>query len=394
MNPKPPIAIIGIGCRFPGAPDPASFWRLLGEGREAISPVPKDRWDIDEYYDPDPLAPGMMNTRCGGFIENVDHFDARFFGISPREAACMDPQQRILLEVAWEALQDAGLVAERLARSPVGVFMGVSSFDYGRADTNPNAIEAYMGTGNAGSINANRLSYLFDFRGPSMVVDTACSSALVAAHLACNSLWAGESSVAIVGGANVILSPTITITFTKAGMMASDGHCKAFDASANGYVRGEGVGVVVLKPLPNALADGDPVYALIRATAVNQDGRSNGITAPNREAQEAVIREACANAGISPGELDYVETHGTGTSLGDPIEARALGNILSEGRPAGQPCAIGSVKTNIGHLEAAAGIASLIKVALALRNRQIPASLHFRNPNPLIPFDELPIRVQ
>ena len=389
-----PIAIIGMGCRFPGARDPDEFWRLLVEGREAISEVPKDRWDIDDYYDPDPLAPGKMNTRWGGFIERVEHFDPQFFGISPREAACMDPQQRLLLEVAWEALEDAGQVPERLAGTPVGVFMGVSSYDYGRADTNPTAIEAYMGTGNAGSIAANRLSYLFDFRGPSLVVDTACSSALVAVHLACQSLWKGESSLAIVGGANIILSPTITITFTKAGMMSPDGRCKAFDAAANGYVRGEGVGGVILKPLAEALEDGDAVYAVIRGTAVNQDGRSNGITAPSREAQEDVIREACRQAGILPGQLDYVETHGTGTPLGDPIEAKALGSVVREGRAAGGRCAIGSVKTNIGHLEAAAGIASLMKTALALKHRQVPASLHFRTANPLIPFENLPLRVQ
>ncbi len=389
-----PIAIIGMGCRFPGAPDPAAFWRLLVDGKDAISEVPSDRWDIEEYYDRDPLAPGKMNTRWGGFLEQVDEFDPFFFGISPREAACMDPQQRLLLEVAWEALEDGGQRVDCLAGTPVGIFLGLSSYDYGRGDTNATAIEPYMGTGNAGSIAANRISYVFDFRGPSMVVDTACSSALVAVHLGCKSLRRRECTLAISGGANIILSPTITIAFTKAGMMSPDGRCKAFDAAANGYVRGEGVGIVVLKLLSEALVQGDPIYAVIRGSAVNQDGRSNGLTAPNRESQEAVIREACKDARILPGQLDYVEAHGTGTALGDPIEARALGNVLADGRPPGRHCAIGSVKTNIGHLEAAAGIASLMKATLALKHRQIPASLHFKSPNPLIPFQELPLKVQ
>jgi acyl transferase domain-containing protein/acyl carrier protein len=390
-----PIAIIGIGCRFPGANGPQAFWELLRDGVDAIREVPPDRFNLHDFYDPNPATPGKMTTRWGGFLENVDQFDPHFFGISPREAARMDPQQRVLLEMAWEALQDAGQVAERLVGAQAGVFIGISNNDYGRIQFNdPHRIDAYAGTGNALSIAANRISYLFDFRGPSMAIDTACSSSLVAVHLACRSLWNGESSLALAGGVNLILSPAITINFSKAGVMAPDGRCKAFDARADGYVRGEGAGLVVLKPLSRALADGDPIYAVIRGSAVNQDGRSNGLMAPNPLAQAAVLREAYRRAGASPGDVQYVEAHGTGTLLGDPIEARALGAVLSIDRPPESFCALGSVKTNIGHLEAAAGIAGLIKVALALKNREIPSTLHFKEPNPHIPFDALPLQVQ
>jgi len=390
-----PIAIIGIGCRFPGANDPTAFWQLLRDGIDAIREVPADRFDQHAFYDPDPATPGKMNTRWGGFLGQVDQFDPNFFGISPREASRMDPQQRLLLEVTWEALQDAGAVPERLIGTQVGVFIGIATNDYGRLQWNDlERIDAYAGTGNALSIAANRISYLFDFRGPSLAIDTACSSSLVAVHLACCSLRNGESTLALAGGVNLILSPAIAINFTKAGAMAPDGRCKAFDARANGYVRSEGAGVVVLKPLSIALADGDPIYAVIRGSAVNQDGRSNGLMAPNPLAQEAVLREAYRQAAVSPGKVQYVEAHGTGTLLGDPIEAKALGTVLGVERVPGRPCALGSVKTNLGHLEAAAGIAGLIKVALALRHREIPPSLHFDKPNPHIPFDELPLRVQ
>jgi myxalamid-type polyketide synthase MxaE and MxaD len=325
----------------------------------------------------------------------VDQFDPQFFGISPREAARMDPQQRLLLEVTWEALEDAGQAAEKIAGSRTGVFIGISNNDYGRTQFGDlSRIDAYAGTGNALSIAANRISYLFDFRGPSIAIDTACSSSLVAVHLACTSLRNGESTLAVAGGVNLILSPAITINFTKAGVMAPDGRCKAFDAGANGYVRSEGAGLIVLKPLSRAIADGDPIYAVIRGSAMNQDGRSNGLMAPNPIAQEAVLREAYRRANVSPGDVQYVETHGTGTQLGDPIEAKALGKVMATDRPSGRLCAIGSVKTNIGHCEAAAGIAGVIKVALALKHSEIPASLHFEEPNSHIPFDELPIRVQ
>ena len=389
-----PIAIIGIGCRFPGAKNTESFWQLLRNGVDAITEVPADRWNVDAFYDPTPGTRGKMITRWGGFLEQVDHFDAQFFGISPREAMRMDPQQRLLLEVAWEALEDAGQVVERLAGTRTGVFIGISGNDYGRMQMFPGLSNAYMGTGNANSVAANRISYVSNFQGPSLTVDTACSSSLVAAHLACRSLWSGESTLALVGGVSCILSPTITVNFSLAGMLSSDGRCKTFDAGANGYVRGEGARVVVLKPLSKAVADGDPIYAVIRGSAVNHDGHSEGLTVPSQQAQEAVMLAACRSAGVPPGALQYVEAHGTGTSVGDPIEANALGMVLAIDRRPGADCAVGSVKTNFGHLEAASGIAGLIKVALSLKNREIPPSLHFHEPNPEIPFHELPLRVQ
>jgi phthiocerol/phenolphthiocerol synthesis type-I polyketide synthase C len=389
-----PIAIVGLSCRVPGADSPEALWKLLEEGVDAIREVPPTRWDLKRFYDPNPAAPGKMNTRWGGFLDKIEDFDRAFFGISPREAARMDPQQRLLLELAWEALEDAGIPADKLAGSKTGVFVGISVNDYGYLQArDPDLSDPYIGTGNALSIAAARLSYLFDLHGPSLAVDTACSSALVAIHLACRSLWNGESSAAIAGGVNVILAPWITVNFSKAGFMAPDGRCKTFDAKANGYVRSEGGGLVVLKPLAQALADGDPIYAVIRGTAVNQDGKSQGLTAPNGQAQEAVLREAYRAAGVSPGQVQYVEAHGTGTLLGDPIEARALGKVLARDRPEGHRCLVGSLKTNIGHLESAAGVAGLIKVALALKHKKIPPSLHFEQPNPHIPFDELPLRV-
>jgi acyl transferase domain-containing protein/acyl carrier protein len=379
-----PIAIIGIGCRFPGADGPAAFWDLLSEGRDAVGDTPPERWTPD----------AGSGARRGGFLEQVDQFDAKFFNISPREAARIDPQQRLLLEVAWEALEDAGQVTERLAGSPTGVFVGVSTYDYGSLQFGrPDLIDAYSGTGGALSIAANRLSYALDLHGPSMAIDTACSSSLVAVHLACRSLRDGESTLAIAGGVNVILSPALGVNFGKASLMAADGRCKTFDAAADGYVRGEGAGVVVLKPLSQALTDGDQIYAVLRGSATNHDGRTNGLTAPSRHAQEAVLTEAYRHAGLSPGSVQYVEAHGTGTALGDTIEANALGAILAEGRTPDSRCLIGSVKTNIGHLEAAAGMAGLIKTALALRHREIPASLHFDQPNPHIPFEQLALQV-
>jgi acyl transferase domain-containing protein/acyl-CoA synthetase (AMP-forming)/AMP-acid ligase II/acyl carrier protein len=388
------IAVIGIGCRFPGAAGPEAFWRLLRDGVDAITRVPSDRWDIDAFYSEDANKPGTMNTRFGGFLHDVGCFDRAFFGIAPREAERMDPQQRMLLEVTFEALEDAGQDVDRLAGRHVGVFVGISSNDYGRLQGgDPCAIDAYVGTGNALSIAANRLNYVFDFRGPSLAIDTACSSSLVAIHLACQSLRRGESELAIAGGVNLVLTPELTVNFSRAGMMAPDGRCKAFDAAANGYVRSDGVGVVALKPLARALADGDPVYAVVRGSAVNQDGRSNGLTAPNRPSQEAVLRAAYADAGVAAADIDLVEAHGTGTALGDPIEALALGSVLADGRPADAPAWLGSVKSNIGHLESAAGVAGFIKAALALKHGVIPPTLHFRDPNPHIPFAQLPLRV-
>ena len=393
-NADEPIAIVGIGCRFPGADGPAAFWQLLSDGMDAITEIPADRWDADAFYNPDPSVPGTAVSRRGGFLPEVDHFDFSFFGISPRESAQMDPQQRLLLEVAWEALEDAGQVPERLVGSRTGVFVGISTNDYGYLRSGqPQLVDAYSGTGNALSIAANRLSYAYDFRGPSMAIDTACSSSLVAVHLACRSLRDGECTLALAGGVNIMLSPAISINFSKARVLAPDGRCKTFDAGADGYVRGEGAGVVVLKPLGLALADSDPIYAVIRGTATNQDGRTNGLMAPSRQSQEAVLADAYRRAGVSPGAVQYVEAHGTGTLLGDSIEAKALGAILAEGRAPGNRCLIGSAKTNIGHLEAAAGVAGLIKAALALRHRMIPPSLNFTEPNPHIPFDSLPLRV-
>ncbi len=389
-----PIAIIGIGCRFPGAPDPEAFWQLLCNGVDAVTEVPADRWDVNAFYDPDPDCRGKMNTRWGGFLAQVDRFDPQFFGIAPKEAIYMDPQQRLLLELTWEALEQAGQVPEKLRRSQTGVFIGIASNDYyqllqGGADP----LNAYMGTGNALSIAANRISYLFDWRGPSLAIDTACSSSLVATHLACQSLNNGDTDLAVAGGVNLILRPELTLIFSKARMMSPEGRCKTFDAEANGYVRGEGGGIIVLKRLADAEREGDRVLAVIRGSAINQDGHSNGLTAPNGPAQVAVMRQAMQKAGVSPGQIHYVEAHGTGTSLGDPIEADALGAVMAQGHSLARRCVVGSVKTNIGHLEAASGIAGLIKVVLALQHRLIPPSLHFHTPNPHIPLDKLPLRV-
>ncbi len=390
-----PIAIIGIGCRFPGANSPEAFWQLLRNGVDAITEIPSNRWDLRELYDPNVDIPGKMNSRYGGFLPQVDQFDPQFFGISPREAVSMDPQQRLLLEVAWEALEDAGLIQEHLSGSQTGVFMGISTNDYTliQGEEYSSRPQGYDLTGNVFSIAAGRISYLFNFNGPSMAIDTACSSSLVAVHLACQSLWNGDSTLALAGGVNVIVSPTGNIGLTKLKALSPDGRCKTFDASANGYVRSEGVGVIVLKPLSKALADKDPIYALIRGSAINHDGRSKGLTVPYGPAQEALVRQALEKADVAPAQISYIEMHGTGTPLGDPIEAMALGNILAADRSPENYCTVGSVKTNIGHLEAASGIAGLIKVALSLKHKQIPPNLHFQEPNPYIDFETLPIRV-
>ncbi|MHC5767581.1 MAG: SDR family NAD(P)-dependent oxidoreductase [Nostoc sp.] len=389
------IAIIGIGCRFPGsANSPEAFWKLLVSGVDAITEVPESRWNVNKFYDPDITKPGKMRTRWGGFVDKIDFFDAQFFGISPREASRIDPQQRVMLEVAWEALEDGGQMSERLADSKTGVFIGISGSDYQNIQgSDRDSINAYTNLGGVNCVTANRISYVFDFKGPSMTVDTACSSSLVAVHLACQSIWNGESTLAIAGGVNAILRPEATIGFSKASMLSPDGRCFTFDARANGYVRAEGAGIVVLKPLSQAIADRDPIYAVIISSAVNQDGQTNGITVPNGQSQEAALQEACQNAGILPQQIQYIEAHGTGTPVGDPIEVIALGNVLGKNRTLGEYCTVGSVKTNIGHLETASGIAGLIKVALALKHRQIPPNLHFQTPNPKIPFEELGLRV-
>jgi acyl transferase domain-containing protein/acyl-CoA synthetase (AMP-forming)/AMP-acid ligase II/NADPH:quinone reductase-like Zn-dependent oxidoreductase/acyl carrier protein/trans-aconitate methyltransferase len=387
------IAVIGMGCRYPGAASPAAFWQQLVDGVDAISRFPASRENAD-LFDPDSLPPQSACAAWGGFLNEVEGFDAHFFGIAPREAESMDPQQRLLLEVAWEALEDAGLDIDRLAGSGTGVFVGVSNFDYGRLILSKNVLpDAWAGTGNALSIAANRLSYFFNLRGPSVSIDTACSSSLVAVHQACVSLRNGECQLSLAGGANLILSPELSLTFVEAGMMAANGRCKTFDAAADGYVRGEGCGIVVLKRLSDAQRDGDRIWAVIRGSAVNQDGRSNGLTAPNGPSQKAVIEQAIKAAGIAPADIGLVEAHGTGTSLGDPIELNTLSEVLLPGRTAAAPCWIGSVKTNIGHLEAAAGIAGLMKAVLALHHGEIPPHLHLKELNPLIKLDGTRFRI-
>lgn len=394
---REPLAIIGLGCRFPGkADDPETYWEMLRQGIDTIGEVPADRWDIDAYFDSNPDAPGKMSTRWGGFLEHVDQFDPQFFGIAPREAAGMDPQQRLLLEVAWQALEHAGQAPTQLSGSKTGVFVGIINSDYRQLQLEANGIskiDTYYSSGIAQSMAAGRLSYVLGLQGPSVSIDTACSSSLVAIHLACQSLRTGESNMAIAGGVNLILTPELSVAFSKYRMMASDGRCKTFDSRADGFVRGEGCGLIVLKRLSDALADGDNILSVILGTAINQDGPSSGLTAPNGPAQEMLIRDALANANIKPHEVSYVEAHGTGTSLGDPIEVQALGAILGQGRPANNPLAIGSVKTNMGHLEGAAGVAGLIKAALSIHHETIPPHLHLQEPNPFIPWEDLPITI-
>lgn len=389
-----PVAVVGLGCRFPGARGPQAFWRLLCDGVDAVDEVPADRWDAQAYYDPDPAAPGRMVTLWGGFLTDVDKFDAEFFGVSPHEAARMDPQQRLMLEVAWEALENAAIVPDSLKRSDTGVFVGIGNTDYTRMlCRDMNAIDRYDGTGGTLSFAANRLSYFLDLHGPSLGMESACSSSLVALHSALKALRDGEAGLALVGGVNLVLTPDMTIAFSHGHMMSPTGRCRTFDAAADGYVRGEGCGVLVLKPLSRALADGNRLWAVILGSAINQDGGSNGITAPNGAAQQAVIARACTQAGIAPGAISYVEAHGTGTRLGDPIEIRAIKAALGEGRPAGLKCRIGSVKTNIGHLEAAAGIAGLIKTVLMLAHRKIVPHLHLHELNPLLGLDDTPFEI-
>ncbi|QJB46194.1 type I polyketide synthase [Dolichospermum flos-aquae] len=392
-----PIAIIGMGFRFPGGvKDQETFWQLLDQGVDAITEVPSDRWDVERYYDLNPDAPGKIYTRYGGFLEQVDQFDPQFFGIAPREAMDMDPQHRLLLEMTWEAIENAGIAPERLKGTQTGLFVGMSSDDYSQLSLNfedLNSVEAYRGLGSARSIAVGRLAHILDLQGLTMQLDTSCSSSLLAIHLACQSLRSGESHLAIAGGVNLILSPMNTILGCKLRALSTDGRCKTFDAAADGYVRGEGGGMVLLKRLSEAEADGDNILALIRGSAANHDGKSNGLTAPNGLAQEAVIKQALTNARVKPEQIQYVEAHGTGTPLGDPIEVLALGKVFCQGRSEQEPLIIGSVKTNFGHLEAAAGIASLIKVVLCLQHQQIPPHLHCQNPNPYIPWDQLAIAI-
>jgi len=394
---KESIAIIGIGCRFPGdADDCQSYWNLLSCGRDAIRQTPPERWNLDKFYAPGESRVGKTQSQWGGYVNQIDQFDPQLFGISPREAASMDPQQRMLLEVAWRALEDAGVPVEQVAGRLVSVFTGISSFDYaiaGLSYQDRGVINPYSNTGGSNSIAANRISYCFDLRGPSVAVDTACSSSLVAVHMACESLLRGDAELALAGGVNALLMPDFYVGFSQLGVLSPDGRCKTFDERANGYVRGEGAGMVLLKPLGAAVRDRDSIYGVICATALNQDGRTEGMTVPSQDAQESLLRTACRRAKIDPAAISYVEAHGTGTAVGDPIEANALAAVLCEHRDADRPCVIGSVKTNIGHLEAGAGIASLIKVALSLHHRKIPAHLNFEKPNPKIDLEQLKLRI-
>jgi phthiocerol/phenolphthiocerol synthesis type-I polyketide synthase C len=392
---REPIAIVGMSCRYPGNVNtPEQFWELLTADEDGLEEVPPSRWNIDDYYDPDPAIPGKMQSRRGGFVSRVGEFDAAFFNISPREAIAMDPQQRFLLETCWEALENAAIKPSSLSGTATGVYIGISNNDYDRLRrTGQGSVDAYNATGNAFSIAANRLSYVLNLNGPSQAIDTACSSSLVAIHQACQSLHTGETSLGLVGGVNLILSPDLTLTFSKARMMAPDGRCKTFDNSADGYVRGEGCGFFVLKRLSDAEANGDPILAVIKGSGVSQDGRSNGLTAPHGPSQELAIKRALKHANLQPKDIQYVEAHGTGTPLGDPIEIEALNNVYSVSRDANSPLLVGSVKTNIGHLEAAAGVAGLSKVILALQNQKIPAHLNCRVKNKLISWDKLNLEI-
>jgi thioester reductase-like protein len=392
-----PIAIIGIGCRLPGgATNAQTFWKMLMGGVDAIREVPQDRWDHRFYYDPEPGKPGKTYSKWAGLIDEIDTFDPGFFGITQREAPFIDPQQRLLLEATWEALMDAGQQVDIVKGEDTGVFVGISTHDYGDIQQNSagrGLAYPHSATGVAASIAANRISYALNFQGPSVAVDTACSSSMVAVHMACQALWNKECTRAIAAGVNCIITPFPFVAFSSMGMLSADGRCKAFDASANGFVRGEGVGAVCLKPLSAALADGDPIYAVIRSTAVNQDGRTSGMTVPSRGSQQELIATACRLAGVSPNEIQYAEAHGTGTTIGDLIEGSALGTILGVGRQPGDDCLLGSVKTNIGHLEAGSGIAGLIKVALCLKHGMVPPNLHFKTPNPSLNFERLRLKV-
>lgn len=386
-----PIAIIGMGCRFPKAANPAAFWQLLHDGVDAISAIPNDRWDVAAYYDPDPATPNKMYVRVAGVVDEIDTFDADFFGIKPLEACEMDPQQRLLLEVGWEALEHAGLAPKQLEGTPTGVYIGAMDSDYRATLADDGAASPYIGTGTDVSFLAGRMSYLLGLQGPTLVVTTACSASLVAVHLACQALRARECDLALAGGVNLLVSPRVGVLLSKLQALAPDGRCKTFDARADGYGRGEGCGIVVLKRLSDALQDGDTILALIRGSAINHNGASGGLTVPNGRSQETLLLKALDEAKVAADAVSYVETHGTGTALGDPIELRALARAMGKARTT--PLLIGSVKTNIGHLELAAGVAGLLKVILALQHQAIPPHLHFSTPNPHIPWPDLPVKV-
>ena len=385
-----PVAVVGIGCRFPGgAVGPEGYWNFLANGGDGISEIPPDRWNAEEYYDPDQFAPGRMSSKWGGFLPDVAGFDADYFGISPREAEAMDPQQRLMLEVAYEALEHAGIATDDLSGVRAAVMMGVYYGEYQTISAaNPDTIDAYSATGNAHAVAVGRIAYLLGLRGPAVAIDSACSSSLVTIHLSCQSLRLRESDLALAGGVSLILRPETQIAMAKWGMLSPRGRCHSFDSRADGFVRGEGCGVVVLKRLTDAVRDGDRVFAVVRGSAVNQDGRSNGLTAPNTIAQYDVISRALRSADVTAGSVNFIEAHGTGTALGDPIEFEALADQYGRGD---SRCALGAVKTNFGHLEAAAGIAGFIKAALSVQRAQIPPNLNFSQWNPAI--DPSPTRL-
>ena len=390
-----PIAIVGLACRFPGARDAEAFWQLLADGVDMIREIPEDRYDVDDFYDPDPDAAGKIYTRYGGFLDEIDGFDPEFFGISPREAVWIDPQQRLVLETAWEGLERAGYAPSALRGSRSGVYVGVGAneYSYVLSSSSLEDIEAQFATGNATSVIAGRVAFALGLEGPAVSLDTACSSSLVAIHTACQALHAGDCDLALAGGVNVLLSPVITIATSRARMLSPDGRCKTFDAAADGYVRSEGCGMLVLKRLSDAVRDGDRIQAVVRGSAVNQDGASGGLTVPNGGAQQRVIAAALSRAGLTGGDVDYLEAHGTGTALGDPIEVQAAAAVYGAGGTRKAPLLMGSVKTNIGHLESAAGVAGLIKIVLSLEHEILPKNLHFEHPSPHIPWDQLAVRV-
>ena len=390
-----PIAIIAVACRFPGSPDPDAYWEVLSGGVDAIREIPDDRFDVEEFYDPDRQTPGKMYTRSGGYLDSVDKFDPEFFGISPREAVWMDPQQRLMLEIAWEGLERAGYSPASLRGSRTGVFVGVAANEYSHLLSHGSLenLEAHFITGNALNAIAGRVAFTLGLEGPAVAVDTACSSSLVAVHQASQALHSGDCDMALAGGVNVLLSPASIVAASRAQMLAPDGRCKTFDAAADGYARGEGCGILVLKRLTDAQRDGDRICAVIRSSAVNSDGASSGLTVPNGGAQQRLIAGALARAGLGGADVDYLEAHGTGTPLGDPIEVLAAAAVYGADRDPNRPLLMGTAKTNIGHLESAAGVAGLVKVVLSLQHELLPQTLHFHDPSPHIPWDSLPVQV-
>ncbi|HNN98349.1 MAG TPA: type I polyketide synthase, partial [Pseudomonadota bacterium] len=395
--PNEPIAIIGMGCRLPGGiRSPADFWTVLSEAKDVIEGFPQERWDVEALYDEDPEARGKSYCRQGGFLHNLDRFDAAFFGIAPREAQSMDPQQRLMLETVWQALEDAGVPAGQLAQSRTGIFVGAMASDYwgrGGDATALQALDGYVATGSHGSVLSGRIAYTLNLQGPAITVDTACSSSLVALHLGCQSLRTGECDWAFVGGVTVMNTPAAFVEFSRIRGLARDGRCKSFSAQADGAGWAEGCAVLLLKRLSDAQREGLPILALVRGSAVNQDGRSQGLTAPNAPAQERVIRAALTQCGLSPADIDGVEAHGTGTRLGDPIEANALSAVFSTERPAMRPLLLGSAKSNLGHTQAAAGVVGILKVVLALQNECLPQSLHAHELSPYVDWEHSGLRV-